>query len=613
MSLLNIKIKGYLATIFLVSIFISINYLLTAEISIPNWVIIFALVGSLALLNYFTIYIPPRDNIISMDSAIYLASLYLFGMELTLYVLITISLIFFFYQQKISWYNQIFNFSIYIIMINVAYELFLFSGGTIGQINTDNLFPYIISLASYFIVNIFLVILYFILEGSNTIENILRRISSDKTFLASYFTTMLLAIILGILLDYEKFFGLFLFVCIAMLLSFAFDEHYKLYQATLEKANKDYLTGLNNHGYFKELLEKQIANVHENQSTLNVALLDIDDFKKYNDLYGHIQGDSLLTFFGQLLEQEAKASKYIVARYGGEEFTILLPNTSSSEAFLFINDLRKKVNDTYFTGVEALPYGCLSFSAGIVEYESGVYNSSELLQKADKAMYHSKAQGKNIVHVYSECLEANPQSPAIAERDLEDAEQQLKIFLAKDIYTYRHSKRVFQYAMDLSNYLDLSEGEKKTLVLGALIHDIGKLEIPRDILNKKEKLEQSEWEMIKKHVTFGKEIIGSNKKFDALLPLVELHHERYDGKGYPRGLRGQNIPKLARILCIIDSFDAMTTERPYQKTKSFREGILELRRCAGEQFDPVFVEPFIKMIEKNYAEKFIKNEPLSNG
>jgi diguanylate cyclase (GGDEF)-like protein len=609
MPLSNNKIKGYLAAIFLVSIFIFIYYIRFAEISIPDWVVIFALVGSLALLNYFTIYIPPKDNMISMDSAIYLASLYLFGIEMTFYVLITISLIFFFYQQKISWYNQIFNFAIYILMITVAYELFLFSGGTIGQINTDNLFPYIISLASYFIVNIFLVILYFILEGSNSIENVFKRISSDKTFLASYFTTMLLSIILGVLLEYEQFFGLFLFVCIAMLLSFAFDEHYKLYQATLEKANKDYLTGLNNHGYFKELLEMEITKVHENQTTLNVAILDIDDFKKYNDLYGHIQGDSLLTFFGNLLEQEAKASNYIVARYGGEEFTVLLPNTTSSEALLFINDLRKKVNDTYFVGVEALPYGCLSFSAGIVEYENGVYNSSELLQKADKAMYYSKAQGKNIVHVYSDSLENNPQSSAIIDRDLEDAEQQLKIFLAKDIYTYRHSKRVFQYAMDISNYLDLSEVEKKTLVLGALIHDIGKLEIPRDILNKKGKLERDEWEMVKKHVTFGKEIIATNKKFDSLLPLVELHHERYDGKGYPHGLKGKNIPKLARILCIIDSFDAMTTERPYQKTKTFCEGLNELRRCAGEQFDPEFVEPFIKMIENNYSEKFISKEP----
>lgn len=159
----------------------------------------------------------------------------------------------------------------------------------------------------------------------------------------------------------------------------------------------------------------------------------------------------------------------------------------------------------------------------------------------------------------------------------------------------------------MSDRLKLSSDERRSLILGALIHDIGKLEIPRDIINKKGKLDPHEWEMMKKHVSYGKEIISSIKKYDELLPLIELHHERYDGKGYPYGLREKNIPKLARILCVIDSFDAMTTERPYQKTKSFAEGIQELKKCSGQQFDPEFVEPFVEMIEENYMVKKTKN------
>ena len=197
-------------------------------------------------------------------------------------------------------------------------------------------------------------------------------------------------------------------------------------------------------------------------------------------------------------------------------------------------------------------------------------------------------------------------------KEIDALEQQLQIFLSKDVYTYQHSKRVFTYATEMSECMNLNSEERRTLILGALIHDIGKLEIPRDIINKKGKLDAHEWKMMKKHVIYGKEIISSIKKYDELLPLIELHHERYDGKGYPYGLRGANIPKLARILCIIDSFDAMTTERPYQKTKTFAEGIQELRACSGQQFDPNYVEPFIQMIEGNYRDKLASEDnPVS--
>lgn len=165
--------------------------------------------------------------------------------------------------------------------------------------------------------------------------------------------------------------------------------------------------------------------------------------------------------------------------------------------------------------------------------------------------------------------------------------------------------------------LDLTDHEKQTLVLGALIHDIGKIEVPRDILNKEGKLERHEWEIVKKHVTWGKEIIAAEKQFDDLIPLVELHHERYDGKGYPYGLKGEEIPKLVRILCIIDSFDAMTTERPYQRTKTFEEAVSEIMRCAGTQFDPFYAGLFTEFIREKYlsrvqnqeqAEKYRDNE-----
>ncbi|WP_078550375.1 bifunctional diguanylate cyclase/phosphohydrolase [Litchfieldia alkalitelluris] len=600
--LIGVSLSGILLHLFL-------NPFHTPELS--EWVLIFSLVGAVLLLNHYTIPLPPTGNSLSMDSTVYLACIFLFGLQLTLGILILHSIIFGCFQRKIAWWKHVFNFSIYSFMIITAYYLFILTGGTIGVINTTSLLPYILSLTGYFFINVFLIGGYFLLLYKNNFLSVLKGLTKE-TF-ATYLSTLILSLILSILMNTQNIFGLFLFIVIALLLSWEFNQHFSLFQAMTEKAQKDFLTGLNNHGYFKEILSLKIKESKETDSNLVIGLLDLDDFKKYNDLYGHINGDNLLKFFGSLLQTECSKENFIASRYGGEEFTIIMPNTTIDEGFRFLNTLRKKVNDSYFSGVENLPYGCLSFSAGIVPYSSEIYGSSELLSKADQAMYQAKTQGKNIVQVFDDQTEYMIQNNSLSiDVALEEADQQLKIFLSKDIYTYRHSKRVYKYALDFSNHLDLSEKDKKTLILGALIHDIGKLEIPRDILNKKEKLTQDEWEMVKKHVTFGKEIISTNKKLDLLIPLVELHHERYDGRGYPHGLKGDNIPKLARILCIIDSFDAMTTERPYQKTKSFCEGLQELRRCSGEQFDPEFVEPFINFIETNYSEKFIKKEPATN-
>lgn len=562
-------------------------------------VVLYALIGAILLVDQYPIPLPPDGNSISMDSAIFLAAIFLYGLGDTLDVLFMFALIFAAIQWKIKWWKHLFNFSLYSIMIISAYYTFVLFGGEVGDVNSANIVPYIASLTVYFILNTTLVSTYFFLAQKESLLNVLSGFLKDKTFQVSYFIIFLLSLVLAILMQHENIFGLFLFVSIALLLSVAFNQHFQNLQVVSQKANHDYLTKLYNHGYFKEQLEKEVATASETQQTLCVALIDLDDFKKYNDFFGHIQGDHLLKEFGTLLGRHSEEQNFLVARYGGEEFAILMPNKTSKEAFAFLDKLRKTINDTEISGVDVLPYGCLSFSAGVVEYEKGIYDIAELLNKADQALYFSKAQGKNMVHVF-EKQDYPLDSPISFEKQFEEAEQQLKIFLSKDIYTYRHSKRVFQYSVDFARKLELSEHERRIFTLGALVHDIGKLEIPRDVINKKGKLDPHEWEMVKKHVIWGKEIISTNKELQELIPLVELHHERYDGKGYPHGLKGESIPKLARMLCIIDSFDAMTTERPYQKTKSFAEAVEELKACAGQQFDAYYAEQFIEMIEQQY-------------
>ncbi|WP_445614339.1 bifunctional diguanylate cyclase/phosphohydrolase [Geobacillus sp. YF-1] len=564
--------------------------------SLKDWVFVYFLVSAVLLLSYFSVHLPPKDNSFSMDSAIYLAVMFLYGISLALKVLLISILVEFLYKRKMAWWKHLFNFSMYSLMIAGAFYSFLLFGGQIGEIKTDHLFPYMISLLVYFCVNISLIFMFFVF-----LERVYKGAFNFGVLLeamVSYCVTLILSLVLAILLDKEQYFGLFLFIVLVIILSVVFKKFINLYELVSNRANKDHLTGLCNHGYFKETLKQQFSDCKVLKQPLTLAFLDLDDFKKYNDRNGHLQGDRLLTFFGKLLQNAVEGTNFTVARYGGEEFAILMPNTMKDEAYVFLNRLRKEVNDTYFEGVEHIPYRCLSFSCGIAEMEKDMYESEELIHRADQALYYAKAQGKNNVQLYDK---HHMRLDEIRfKQDLEALEQQVKFFLSKDVYTYRHSKRVFKYALEFGSRLsELTDHERQTLILGALIHDIGKIEVPRDILNKRGKLEKHEWEIIKKHVTWGREIVAEEKRFDDLLPLIELHHERYDGRGYPYGLKGEEIPKLARILCIIDSFDAMTTERPYQPTKTFEEALEEIDRCAGTQFDPVYAAKFIAFVREH--------------
>ncbi|OOE04390.1 HD family phosphohydrolase [Anoxybacillus kestanbolensis] len=565
---------------------------------LEEWLWIYFLAISSFVLTRFEIQFENKGSF-SMDSAIFLAAALHFGFLVSFWVLLLFYSLQIVYNRAVPIWAHLLNFFMYLIMILATSFSFSFLNGKVGGEIVYNLSPYFLSLIVYFLINV-IILIGFYRSAQSRFTGVFNRGLLKEVFFA-YFVTLLLSLVLIILIDNEGFFGLFLFTVLVVLLSITFGKVLEWYQEMANQANKDYLTGLYNHGYFKDYLKELFRETKKTGGQFSIAFLDLDDFKKYNDYHGHVQGDRLLKFVGEFLRNETKDLGYIVARYGGEEFAIALPRITKHEAAAFMDQLRKKLNDTPFDGVDRLPYRCISFSCGVAEYESDMYEESELLHKADQALYYSKAQGKNNVQLYD--AKRISRDALKFKEDLDAIEEQLKLLLYKDVYTYRHSKRVFKYAMEFSDRLTLTEEEKRTLVLGALVHDIGKIEVSRDIINKTSKLDPDEWEIMKKHVIWGKEIVLSDGRFEEVIPLVELHHERYDGRGYPYGLKGEEIPKLARILCIIDSFDAMTTDRPYQRTKTFSEAIVELRRCSGTQFDPQYVEPFIQMIEEYYPEK----------
>lgn len=215
-----------------------------------------------------------------------------------------------------------------------------------------------------------------------------------------YLCTLILALVLTILVVHNGVLGLLLYLSLSILLSHAFKQLFIMYQSIEEKANSDQRTGLFNHSYFESMLETELNKARTQGTPLCLGLLDIDDFKKYNDQFGHLQGDSLLALLGDFLIRKTEGTPVTAFRYGGEEFTLLMPGMELDESYQFMNKMRKQLNDTPFEGVEVLPHGCLSFSAGVASYQVDMYNKSQLVDQADKALYYAKKQGKNNVHRY---------------------------------------------------------------------------------------------------------------------------------------------------------------------------------------------------------------------
>ncbi|MBU5454141.1 bifunctional diguanylate cyclase/phosphohydrolase [Caproiciproducens sp. MSJ-32] len=373
-------------------------------------------------------------------------------------------------------------------------------------------------------------------------------------------------------------------------------EHIK----QLEKlVNFDALTGLYNHKSFQERLKEEVFLSEKVQKPVSMIFFDIDYFKHYNDLNGHQKGDEVLKTIGEIVKRNVRKEDF-AARYGGEEFAIILPETNEEEALRIADKIREAVEKESFYGEENQPNKVLTISAGVSVFPDNAKDEVQLLKSADDALYRAKFFNKNRVERYKSILEE-------LEKDIEDKDVELvssvktliSVINAKDRYTYGHSERVVLYSRLMADKLNLSKEDKENLIYGAYMHDIGKINIPKEVLMKKMPLTNEEWEMLKQHPENGVEIIKNIDSLSGAIPIILHHHERYNGKGYPYGLKAEEIPYLARILSVVDSFDAMTSNRPYNKRKTYEEAIEELKKCSGTQFDPEISQAFIEVIKEN--------------
>ena len=373
-------------------------------------------------------------------------------------------------------------------------------------------------------------------------------------------------------------------------------ENSRLYAEAEERARVDELTGLLNRRSLDELIASEISRHSRYGGILSIMILDLDSFKAFNDNYGHLAGDKLLRGIGSILKSSIRSTDQAF-RYGGDEFAILLPNTAIDAASQVAERVRNRVASQAESGSVLI-----TVSLGLANWPADGIGPNEVIAAADAALYHAKRGGGNRSHCASGTLLPLDEI-MVSPEDTLGSETSNTIYSlaatvdAKDHYTRSHSKKVSEYATLLAEALNLEPQKISQLETCALLHDIGKIGISDKILNKRGKLTTEEWEAIKTHPQVGANIANNAHQLVPCVAGILHHHERYDGSGYPKGLKGEEIPLEARILAIADAFAAMTSERNYSDTLPLEEALKEIKQGAGKQFDPHLVEVFLSAIK----------------
>ena len=372
-----------------------------------------------------------------------------------------------------------------------------------------------------------------------------------------------------------------------------------LYEELRRKAQRDPLTNLYNRGYFQENIAKEFELSRHSQITL--LLINLDDFRLYNELYGMAEGDLVLKRFAETLKTLVRG-RGTVARYGGKEFVVSFPMCPPSAAVDCAQHAKEwMTKEILYSGGKTKKF--LTFSAGISSYPANAGNVHELFTYANMAVYSAKNNGKNRIVVYQredkdEAMAKSLKSKrALAESCASTIYALTAAIDAKDHYTFNHSNNVAEYAAILAEELGLDAEHVEIIRQAGMLHDIGKIGTPEAILSKKDRLTRDEYEIMKQHVEGSISMIKYLPSLDYVVPSVLGHHERWDGGGYPRGLAGKAIPVGARCLCLADSFDAMVSKRSYKDAMSVEQAVQEIRRNLGTQFDPEIGQLFITLVE----------------
>lgn len=370
-----------------------------------------------------------------------------------------------------------------------------------------------------------------------------------------------------------------------------------------QTARTDGLTGLATHDFFQQRLSEEFAASDRHRTPLSFMIFDLDHFKSINDNYGHPAGDAVLKGVATLLKDSVR--KYdLVARYGGEEFAVVLPNTDEEAAFNLAERLRKGLEVMTFPVSESRSLQ-VTASIGVATRIERDGAPKDLIKRADVALYSAKNGGRNrVVQAHGATPEAVNAIGAPRQGSHELFYSLARAFAsaieARIPLMHGHSERVGEWAAAVGGALGLPPEKQEALQIAGLLHDVGMMSVPERVIFKTESLDASDWETMKEHPARGVGLLAKFSTFSGLLEAVLYHHERWDGKGYPEGLAGTDIPMGARILAICDAYDAMIRgDYTFGRGVKPEDAQAELQRCAGTQFDPELIPLFLKILRND--------------
>jgi diguanylate cyclase (GGDEF)-like protein len=389
----------------------------------------------------------------------------------------------------------------------------------------------------------------------------------------------------------------------------AFNAASGAFLQTEVRATHDRLTGIPNRETLLATLAAEVERAGRHYKPLAIAFIDIDRFKPINDTYGHNSGDAVLRQIARLIADSIRASDTF-GRYGGEEFMLILPETTPEDAVGLAEELRSLVAtaDLRIADGQLLK---ATISVGIAGGRGSELQLDMVVDRADAAMYAAKSLGRNRTYLYRELDEEAPvrrapisadrraQATAIGQWASDTATQALASVLApQPHHRGRPSDMIAALATGIGLEMGLPAEEIERIRIAALLHDLGKIAIPDEILDKPTTLSASEWQAIGEHPRIGQVILEQASNLREAIPVVLHHHERFNGGGYPHGLRGNEIPLGARIVAVADAYHAMVHDRPYKEALTHEQALAEIQAHAGTQFDPAVVEVFCAIYDR---------------
>ena len=330
----------------------------------------------------------------------------------------------------------------------------------------------------------------------------------------------------------------------------------------------DSLTGLYNRYYLEEEMKRLDT---QRQLPISIIMTDVNGLKLVNDTYGHSTGDKVLIQAAQILKRFCREDD-IIARWGGDEFVVILPRTNKKDAWAICKRINNECCKDYVKGVP------VSMATGVSSKDRIDKDLARVLKEAEDHMYrHKLTESRSVRSAVLNSL--------------------LKTLREKSYETEAHTRSMQEIALKIGEKIDLPDSELSRLRLLITLHDIGKINIPGEVLTKKGPLTQDEWKVIKKHPETGCRIARATDEFVHVAEDILAHHERWDGTGYPQGLKEKEIPLLARVTAVADAYEVMSNGRPYKKAMFPEEVVAEIKKCAGTQFDPELVEVFVSVLE----------------